>query len=89
MPDDHVVEGRIRLDIPPRSDGTKGPGTIDWIHVETFEPIKRMAVGTTPRGASFTREGISLWKDQLFLMPEDGYAKIYVFDMKPIAPARN
>lgn len=28
MPDDHVVEGGIRLDIPPRSDGTRGPGTI-------------------------------------------------------------
>jgi hypothetical protein len=56
-------------------------GMIDWFDAETLEPVHRMGVGNTPSGARYTREGISLWKNQLFLMPEDGHAKIYVFDI--------
>ena len=56
-------------------------GVIDWIDPKSMTLEKRITTGRTPDGALYTREGISLWRNQLYLMPEDGRSKIYVFQL--------
>jgi hypothetical protein len=59
-----------------------GVGAIEWIDLTTLKPIKRITVGRTDRGASFTREGMLIRGDELMLLPEDGSSRLFVFRLK-------
>ena len=55
--------------------GTKNGGdfgAIDYIDPETWNLVYRIEVGTTILGHRLTREGLSLFGDEVFLLPEDG-----------------
>ena len=54
--------------------GTKnggGFGTIDYIDPESWTVVYRIEVGSTSLGHRLTREGLSLFGDEVFLLPED------------------
>jgi hypothetical protein len=59
-----------------------GIGAVEWIDLTTIKPIKRITVGKTDRGASFTREGMLIRGDELMLLPEDGSSRLFVFRLK-------
>jgi hypothetical protein len=59
-----------------------GAGTIEWIDLPTLKPVKRITVGKTDRGDSFTREGMLIRGDELMLLPEDGSSRLFVFRLK-------
>ncbi len=47
-------------------------GTIDFIDPESWTLAYRIEVGSTSLGHPLTREGLSLFGDEVFLLPEDG-----------------
>lgn len=49
-----------------------GGDAVDWIEVSSWRLAKRFPVGKSLAGHSLCREGISLLKDRVFLMPDDG-----------------
>jgi hypothetical protein len=59
-----------------------GIGAVEWIDLTALKPIKRITVGKTDRGASFTREGMLIRGDELMLLPEDGSSRLFVFRLK-------
>jgi len=59
-----------------------GAGAIEWIDLATLKPVKRITVGKTDRGASYTREGMLIRGDDLMLLPEDGSSRLFVFRLK-------
>jgi hypothetical protein len=59
-----------------------GDGAIEWIDLATLKPLKRITVGKTDRGASFTREGMLIRGDELMFLPEDGSSRLFVFRLK-------
>ena len=59
-----------------------GVGAIEWIDIGSLKPIKRITVGKTDRGASFTREGMLVRGDELMLLPEDSASRLFVFRLK-------
>ena len=56
-------------------------GAIDWIELPTFKLVKRIAAGVTDRGASLTREAMTIHGNQLSLLPEDGPSRLFVFNL--------
>jgi hypothetical protein len=59
-----------------------GGGAIEWIDLAALKPVKRITVGKTDRGASFTREGMLIRGDELMLLPEDDPSRLFVFRLK-------
>jgi hypothetical protein len=57
-------------------------GAIDWLNFPALKQVKRMTVGKTSRGESFSREGMALLGDELMLLPEDGPSRLFVFRLK-------
>jgi hypothetical protein len=42
---------------------------------------RRIAAGRTDRGDVFTREGMALRNGKLYLLPEDGPTRLFIFDL--------
>lgn len=65
--------------------GTKNGGsfgTIDYIDPESWTLVYRIEVGSTSLGHRLTREGLSLFGDEVFLLPEDGpESEIMIFQV--------
>ena len=58
-------------------------GAIDWLELSTMQIVHRLIAGRTDRDASYTREGMGIVGDQLFLLPEDGPSRLFVFRLHP------
>ena len=58
-------------------------GAIDWLELSSMQLIHRLTAGSTDRGASYTREGMGIRGDRLFLLPEDGPSRLFVFRLNP------
>jgi Family of unknown function (DUF6454) len=58
-------------------------GAIDWLELPSFQLMRRVKVGNTDRKAPFTREGMSLRGNQLWLLPEDDPSRLFVFRVSP------
>jgi len=56
-------------------------GAIDWLDLQSLKLVHRMKAGKTDRGASFTREGMGIHADQLWLLPEDQPSRLFVFGL--------
>jgi hypothetical protein len=54
-------------------------GAIDWLEFPTLRPLRRLTAGRTSRGAAYTREGMAIRDGLLYLMPEDGPSRVFVF----------
>ncbi len=57
---------------------TTGPA-IDWIDPVTLKLLHRIPAGKTDRGVPFTREGLDLHGDRLYLLPEDDPSRLFLF----------
>lgn len=58
----------------------EGPhGAIDWLSPQTMKLQRRILAGETDRGVRFTNEGMALDEDKLYLLPEDGPSRLFVF----------
>jgi hypothetical protein len=58
-------------------------GAIDWLEPASLQLVHRLRVGSTDRGASYTREGMTIYRDRLFVLPEDGPSRLFVFRLSP------
>lgn len=58
-----------------------GSGAIDWVDVKTLELKKRYTVGKTDRGVVYTHEGMAIRDRKLYLLPEDGPSRLFIFDL--------
>ena len=58
-----------------------GGGAIDWLDVSTMSVIKRLPLGNTDRAQPFTREGMTLFENRLWVLPEDGDSRLFVFEL--------
>lgn len=56
-------------------------GAIDWLDPETLELRKRILCGKTDRGVRFTNEGMAVADGKLYLLPEDGPSRLFVFQL--------
>jgi len=58
-----------------------GEGVVEWIELATWSLKKRLSVGRTDRGVRFTQEGMTFHKGKLYLLPEDGHSRLFVFQL--------
>ena len=57
-------------------------GAIDWLTPDSFRLERRLEVPNTDHGAPFTREGMTIFNDRLWLLPEDAPSRLFVFPTK-------
>lgn len=56
-------------------------GAIDWLDPDTLQLRKRILSGKTDRGVRFTNEGMAVVDGKLYLLPEDGPSRLFVFQL--------
>ena len=57
-------------------------GAIDFLDPKTLELKKRIEVsGKTDRGVVYTHEGMAIRGKKLYLLPEDGPSRLFIFDL--------
>ena len=54
-------------------------GAVDWLDIETLELERRVRGGATDRGVSFMNEGMTIRDGKLYLLPEDGPSRLFIF----------
>jgi hypothetical protein len=54
-------------------------GTIDWLDRQTLHLRRSIKAGATDRGVRFSNEGMTIRKGKLYLLPEDGPSRLFVF----------
>jgi hypothetical protein len=57
-------------------------GAIDWLDFPSLRVIRRISAGKTDRGEPFTREGMAVRNGRLYLLPEDGPSRLFVFKLE-------
>jgi hypothetical protein len=64
-------------------------GAIDWLDLTSMHLVRRVIAGKTDRGASLTREAMTTYQDQLWLLPEDDQSRLFVFPLASLpSPVR-
>ncbi|HEY1948037.1 MAG TPA: DUF6454 family protein [Bryobacteraceae bacterium] len=64
-------------------------GAIDWLEFPSMHLVRRVIAGKTSRGASLTREAMTTFQEQLWLLPEDDQSRLFVFPLASLpSPAR-
>lgn len=56
-------------------------GAIDWLDPDSLQLKKRVLSGKTDRGVRFTNEGMAVVGGKLYLLPEDGPSRLFVFQL--------
>lgn len=54
-------------------------GAVDWLEPESLALSRRIVTGKTDRGVLFTNEGMAIRDGKLYLLPEDGPSRLFVF----------
>jgi len=54
-------------------------GAVDWLLPESLALLRRIVAGKTERGVLFTNEGMAVRDGKLYLLPEDGPSRLFVF----------
>ena len=57
-------------------------GAIDWLALPGLTRVHRIEAGNTDRGDAFTREGMAVYRDQIYFIPEDGPSRVFTFALK-------
>lgn len=57
-------------------------GAIDWLEFPSMRLHHQMLVPNTDRSDSFTREGMTIFGDRLWLLPEDSPSRLFIFAIK-------
>jgi hypothetical protein len=58
---------------------TSTSGSIDWLEWPSMRVIRRVSAGVTSRGVPFTNEGMAIDKEFLYLLPEDGPSRLFIY----------
>ena len=58
-----------------------GQGAIDWLDISSMKLIRRLPMGNTDRSAPLTREGMTVFENRLWLLPEDGDSRLFIFEL--------
>lgn len=61
-----------------------GGGAIEWLSLPDLKLLRRIVAGRTDRGVVFTNEGMALRGHTLYLLPEDGPSRLFVFELPRI-----
>ena len=56
-------------------------GAIDWLDPQDLRLVKRISTGKTDRGILYTNEGMTVHDGKLYLLPEDGPSRLFVFKL--------
>ena len=56
-------------------------GAIDWLAPGTLALERRIQAGKTDRGVRYTNEGMAIRDGLLYLAPEDGPTRVFVFEL--------
>ena len=64
-----------------------GQGAIDWLNL-SMSLVRRLSMGNTDRSQPLTREGMTLFENRLWLLPEDGDSRLFIFDLPRTAEIR-
>ncbi len=75
---DMKINGRSLLASGNRKEGG---GTIDWLDIESLSLLRTIRAGKTDRGVPFTNEGVALYQGRLYLLPEDGPSRLFIFQL--------
>jgi len=54
-------------------------GAIDWLEYPSLRLIRRLPVGQSSRGISYSSEGMAVRGDRLLLLPEDSPSRLFEF----------
>ena len=54
-------------------------GAVDWLEYPSLRLVRRVTVGRTSRGVSYTNEGMALRGDRIFFLPEDSPSRLFEF----------
>lgn len=57
-------------------------GEVDWLDPETLALKRSLPAGKTDRGVRFTNEGMAIRDGKLYLLPEDGPSRLFVFRLR-------
>lgn len=69
----------INGDLLGSGNQSKQSGAIDWLDLRDFHLKKRLTVGQTDRGLTYTHEGMTLRQGRLYLLPEDTPSRLFIF----------
>ena len=58
-----------------------GKGAVDWLEMPSMKLTRRLTTGNTDTGAPFTREGMLIYRNQVWFLPEDGVSRLMIFDL--------
>ena len=56
-------------------------GAMVWMNWPSLQIIRRVVVGQTDRGVAYTHEGMTIRDRKLWLLPEDGPSRLFVFQI--------
>jgi Family of unknown function (DUF6454) len=56
-------------------------GSVDWLDPWSLQLQRRIRAGVTDRGVRFTNEGMAIRDGKLYLLPEDGPSRLFVFQL--------
>ena len=62
---------------------TKDEGSVDWLDPAALTLTRRILFGRTERGPLYTQEGMTLRGGLLYLLPEDGPSRLFVYRLPP------
>jgi hypothetical protein len=57
-------------------------GAIDWLEYPSLRLIRRVSVGQSSRGVSYTKEGMAIRGGTIFLLPEDSPSRLFEFRLR-------
>ncbi len=58
-------------------------GAIDFLDFPSLQLLRRIKAGKTDRGASLTREAMTIFKGAIWLLPEDEKSRLFIFPTWP------
>jgi beta-lactamase class A len=70
--DGHIIGGGVRPE----------GGSIDWLDAKDLTLKRRILSGKTDRGVVSTHEGMTVSGDWLYLLPEDGPTRLFIYRLR-------
>ena len=60
----------------------KESGAVDWLLPDDLHLVKRVTVGKTDRGTLFSNEGMTVYANRIYFLPEDGPSRLFIFRLQ-------
>ena len=54
-------------------------GAVDWMDLTDFHLTSRMLIGNTDKAQPFTREGMTIFRNEIWFLPEDNTSRLFAF----------